>query len=47
MPYGTETEDTKVKIYEITGIFNCGLPDHDLVPLVTFLIKENGGVTKG
>ncbi|HQC33552.1 MAG TPA: hypothetical protein PLG95_02360 [Methanoculleus sp.] len=47
MPYGTETEDTKVKIYEITGILNCGLPDHDLVPLVTFLIKENGGVTKG
>lgn len=47
MPRGTETEATKVKIYEITGIFNCGLPDHDIVPLVTFLIDAKGNVTKG
>jgi hypothetical protein len=47
MPYGTETEATKVKIYEITGIFNCGLPNHDIVPLATFLIDAKGNVTKG
>jgi len=46
MPYGTATEDTKVKIYEITGILTCDIPDYDPEsPKAVFLIDENGNVT--
>jgi hypothetical protein len=46
MPYGTKTEDTKVKIYEITGIITCALPDYvPESPKAVFLIDEYGTVT--
>lgn len=44
MPKGTETEDTKVQIYEVIGIINCVTYDRQ-DPEVTFLIDKNGTVT--
>lgn len=46
MPYGTNTENTTVQIYEIIGVFNCGLPDHKTQPEVTFSIDAQGNVTR-
>lgn len=48
MPHGTKTEDTKVTIYEITGVLTCGVPDYDPgSPEAVFLINEYGIVTPG
>jgi hypothetical protein len=47
MPYGVEAEDTKVEIYEVIGIPDCGHYDSEESPVVTFLIDENGNVTLG
>jgi len=48
MPCGTGTEDTKVTIYEITGILTCDIPDYKPgSPEAVFLIDENGNVTPG
>ena len=46
MPYGTDTEATKVRIYEITDIMTSALPDYE-EPEVIFLIDAKGNVTKG
>ncbi len=46
MPYGTKTEDTKVTIYEITGVMTCAVPDYKPgSPKAVFLIGENGTIT--
>jgi hypothetical protein len=47
MPYGSEWQDTKVKIFEVIGIPDCGHYNHSQYPVVTFMIDENGNVTLG
>ena len=47
MPHGSEWEETKVKIYTVTGIPDCGHYSRDEYPVVTFLIDEYGNVSLG
>ena len=45
MPYGNRSPETKIRIYKVTGILDCGHYDRAEDPEMTFEIDQYGNVT--